>query len=309
MTATSMADVGAVNGQRSWYKRNEIAITPWLFLAPAILFFAVYVIIPIFQSFSISLYDWDGLGEARYVGFGNYVELADDSAFEVSLWNNLKWLLFYLLAIPAGLFIALFLNQNVVGIRIYKSMFFFPFVLSQVVVGLVFSWFYLPNEGLLNNIIGFFGLEPLNILGDPTWATYGIIAAGLWPQTAYCMILYLTGLNAVDPEQIEAGRLDGAKGWKMLWYIIIPQLKPATFIAFVVTIIGALRSFDLISIMTNGGPFGQTRVLSFYMFEKALSEYGFRMGYGAAIAVVLFLIMLVFITYFLWSMWKEEKGR
>lgn len=94
----------------------------------------------------------------------------------------------------------------------------------------------------------------------------------------------------------------------MLWYVIIPQLKPATFIAFVVTIIGALRSFDLISIMTNGGPFGQTRVLSFYMFEKALSEYGFRMGYGAAIAVVLFLIMLVFIAYFLWSMYREEKG-
>ncbi len=309
MSTASLSDVAAVNGQRSWYKRNEIAVTPWLFLAPGILFFAVYVIIPIFQSFSISLYDWDGLGEARYIGFENYVELLDDSAFEVSLWNNLKWLVLYLLAIPAGLFIALFLNQNVVGIRIYKSMFFFPFVLSQVVVGLVFSWFYLPNEGLLNNILGVVGLGPINVLGDPTLATYGIIAAGLWPQTAYCMILYLTGLNAVDPEQIEAGRLDGAKGWKMLWYIIIPQLKPATFIAFVVTIIGALRSFDLISVMTFGGPFGQTRVLSFYMFEKALSEYGFRMGYGAAISFVLFLIMLVFIAYFLWSMYKEERGR
>ncbi|MBW4710146.1 sugar ABC transporter permease [Roseobacter sp. YSTF-M11] len=294
---------------RGWYKRNEIAVTPWLFLAPAILFFAFYVIWPIYQSIVISFYDWDGLGEARFIGMDNYVELMDDGAFEVSLWNNLKWLLFYLLAIPGGLFIALFLNQTVTGIRIYKSLFFFPFVLSQVVVGLVFSWFYLPNEGLLNGVLGLVGLGPVNVLGDPTMATYGIIAAGLWPQTAYCMILYLTGLNAVDPEQIEAGRLDGAKGWRMLWFIIIPQLKPATFIAFVVTIIGALRSFDLISIMTNGGPFGQTRVLSFYMFEKALSEYGFRMGYGAAIAVVLFLIMLVFIAYFLWSMWKEEKGR
>jgi multiple sugar transport system permease protein len=302
-------DNTAVTAKRSWFKRNEIALTPWLFLAPAILFFAFYVIWPIYQSIAISFYAWDGLGEARYVGMGNYVELMDDRAFEVSLWNNLKWLLFYLLAIPAGLFIALFLNQTVTGIRIYKSLFFFPFVLSQVVVGLVFSWFYLPNEGLLNGMLGLVGLGPVNVLGDPTWATYGIIAAGLWPQTAYCMILYLTGLNAVDPEQIEAGRLDNAKGWKMLWYIIIPQLKPATFIAFVVTIIGALRSFDLISIMTNGGPFGTTRVLSFYMFEKALSEYGFRMGYGAAIAVVLFLIMLVFIAYFLWSMWREEKGR
>ncbi|WP_416882166.1 carbohydrate ABC transporter permease [Marivita sp.] len=306
MTTATLQDTDPP--KRGWYKRNEIAVTPWLFLAPAILFFAVYVIIPIFQSFSISLYDWDGLGQAEYIGLANYQELMNDRAFEVSLWNNLKWLVCYLLAIPAGLFIALFLNQTVTGIRIYKSLFFFPFVLSQVVVGLVFAWFYLPNEGLLSAIVGWFGFGPVNVLGDPSWATYGIILAGLWPQTAYCMILYLTGLNAVDPEQVEAARLDGAKGWKMLWYVIIPQLKPATFIAFVVTIIGALRSFDLISIMTNGGPFGQTRVLSFYMFEKALSEYGFRMGYGAAIAVVLFLIMLVFIAYFLWSMYREEKG-
>ena len=309
MTVATVPDTHADRGPaRGWYHRNQIAVTPWLFLAPGVLFFLFYVIFPIFQSFQISFYRWDGLGEARYIGLQNYVELMEDRAFEVSLWNNLKWLVCYLLAIPAGLFIALFLNQTVTGIRIYKSLFFFPFVLSQVVVGLVFAWFYLPNEGLLSNMLALVGLGPVNVLGDPTLATYGIILAGLWPQTAYCMILYLTGLNAVDPEQVEAARLDGAKGWRMLWYVIVPQLKPATFIAFVVTIIGALRSFDLISIMTNGGPFGQTRVLSFYMFEKALSEYGFRMGYGAAIAVVLFLIMLCFIAYFLWSMYREEKG-
>ncbi len=293
--------------QRSWIQRHRMTLTPLLFLTPGVLFFVVYVISPIIQSFNISLYDWDGMGQATYVGLANYEELLDDRAFEISIWNNLKWLALYLLAIPLGLMIALFLNQNVVGIRIYKSLFFFPFVLSQVVVGLVFSWFYLPREGLLNAVLTFFGFDTINVLGDPSMATYGIIAAGLWPQTAYCMILYLTGLNAVDPEQIEAGRLDGAKGVRMLWHIILPQLRPATFIAFVVTIIGALRSFDLISIMTNGGPFGQTRVLSFYMFEKALSEYGFRMGYGSAIAVVLFLIMLVFIAYFLWSMYRDER--
>ncbi|MBB5514610.1 multiple sugar transport system permease protein [Rubricella aquisinus] len=298
--------------RKSWYRRNEIAVTPWLFLAPGVLFFLVYVISPIFQSFHLSLFEWNGLGgennAAKFVGLRNYEELMTDSAFEVSLINNVKWLVLYLLAIPAGLFIALFLNQTVTGIRLYKSLFFFPFVISQIVVGLVFTWFYDPRFGLLNEILGWVGLGPVNMLGDPDLVTYGIIFAGLWPQTAYCMILYLTGLNAVDPEQIEAGRLDGAKGWRMLWHVILPQLKPATFIAFVVTIIGALRSFDLISIMTNGGPFGQSRVLSFYMFEKALSEYGFRMGYGAAIAVVLFLIMLIFISYFLWSMYREERG-
>ena len=307
--------VPSTDTQRGWYKRNEIAITPWLFLLPAMLFFAVYVIIPIGQSFWISFHQWDGLGDKTWIGTANYERLLGigeqniDRKFEVSFWNNLRWLVLYLLAIPAGLFIALFLNQTVFGIRLYKSLFFFPFVISQVVVGLVFSWFYLPNVGLFDVIAGWFGIDVRGgVLGNPNTATYGIIAAGLWPQTAYCMILYLTGLNAVDPEQVEAARLDGAKGRKMLWYVILPQLKPATFIAFVVTIIGALRSFDLISVMTNGGPFGSTRVLSFYMFEESLSEFGFRMGYGAAIAVVLFFIMLGFIVYFLWSMYQDEKG-
>jgi multiple sugar transport system permease protein len=293
---------------RGWWARNQMRLAPWLFLAPGVLFFAVYVIFPIFQSFQISLYRWDGLGAAEWVGLTNYDELRFDPAFYTSLRNNVIWLVLYLLAIPAGLFIALFLNQTVTGIRLYKSLFFFPFVISQVVVGLVFTWFYDPAFGLLNRILEVFGAGPINVLGDPAYVTYGIIVAGLWPQTAYCMILYLTGLNAVDPEQVEAGRLDGARGWRMLWYIILPQLRPATFIAFVVTVIGALRSFDLISVMTNGGPFGESRVLAFYMFEVALSEYGFRYGYGAAIAVVLFLIMLVYIAYFLWKMYRDERA-
>ena len=306
MSQAALPTLHASRPRARWWRRNQRRLAPWLFLLPGVAFFAVYVIVPVFQSMSLSLYDWDGLGEARYVALANYRELASDPAFYVSLRNNVLWLLLYLLAIPAGLGLALFLNQTVTGIRLYKSLFFFPFVISQIVVGLVFTWFYDPTFGLLNAILDWFGLGPVNVLGDPRYVTYGIVAAGLWPQTAYCMILYLTGLNAVDPEQIEAGRLDGAKGFRMLWHVVLPQLRPATFIAFVVTIIGALRSFDLISIMTQGGPFGESRVLAYYMFEVALSEYGFRMGYGAAIAVVLFFIMMIYIVFFLAKMYRDE---
>ena len=291
-----------------FWKRNQRSLAPFLFLAPGIFMFLVYVIIPIFQSINISFYEWDGLGEATYIGFGNYIELIDDEAFYTSLKNNVIWLILYLLAIPAGLFVALFLNQTITGIRIYKSLFFFPFVISQVVVGLVFSWFYDPSYGLMNIILMALGADAIPVLADEKYVTYGIIAAGLWPQTAYCMILYLTGLNSVDPEQIEAARLDNARGFKMLCYVILPQLRPATFIALVVTVIGALRSFDLISIMTDGGPWGSSQVLAFYMYEQAFSEYGFRMGYGAAIAVVLFLIMMIYIIGFLWKMYRDERS-
>lgn len=293
--------------QRSWWRENQQRLTPFLFLIPGIIFFLVYVIIPIFQSFWLSAYEWDGLGTPEWVGLANYQELFDDDAFYTSLKNNVIWLVLYMLAVPAGLMIALFLNQKVRFIRAYKALFFFPFVISQVVVGLIFAWFYAPGFGLFYLLIEKITGSGVAILADPDLVTYGIIAAGLWPQIAYTMILYLTGLNAVDPEQIEAARLDGAKGIKMLWYVILPQLRPATFMAIVVTVIGALRSFDLVSIMTDGGPFGSSRVLSFYMFEQALSEYGYRMGYGAAIAVILFLIMLVFISGFVWKMIDDEK--
>ena len=294
--------------EAGFWKRNQRKLAPWLFLAPGILIFLVYVIIPIFQSIWISFYEWDGLGPKTWVGVGNYVDLFDDDSFWTSLKNNIIWLVLYLLAIPAGLAVALFLNQTVAGIRLYKSLFFFPFVISQVVVGLIFSWFYAPDFGLLPKIIASITGSEVAVLADERFATYGVIAAGLWPQIAYCMILYLTGLNNISSEQVEAARMDNAKGWSMLWHIIIPQLRPATFIALVVTVIGALRSFDLISIMTVGGPYGSTRVLSYFMYEQALSEYGVAMGYGAAIAVVLFAIMLVFITIFIVRMLQQERN-
>ena len=312
----------------SFYKRNKIAVAPWLFLAVGLVLFMGYVIVPIFQSISYSFTRWDGLYDingvwtGEWVGFHNYKVLFDDPNFYTSLKNNILWLVLFMLAVPAGLFIALFLNQTVTGIRIYKSLFFFPFVISQVVVGLIFAWAYNPEFGLLSEIWSWFfcetktnivgnltrvcSPEPPSILGDDTYATYGIIAAGLWPQIAYCMILYLTGLNNISSDQIEAGRLDGAKGWKMLRHVILPQLKPATFIAIVVTVIGALRSFDMVATMTQGGPYGSTNVLAYYMYDQAVGEGVGRYGYGSAIATVLFLIMLVYISYFLWRMYRDE---
>ncbi len=297
----------SIRKKSSWWKRNQQKFTPWIFLAPGMIFFIIYVIYPIFGSLTISLYEWDGLSPATYVGINNYVELLDDEYFYISLLNNLKWLIFFLLAVPIGLGLAIFLNQVVFGIRLIKSLFFFPFVISQVVIGIIFAWFYQPNYGALAPFLEIIGLKGFAILADENFATYGIIFAGLYPQIAYCMILYLTGLNNVNPEQIEAGRMDGAKGFSLFWNIVLPQLRPATFLAVVVTIIGALRSFDMIAIMTQGGPYGYSNVLAYYMFEQALSEYGYRMGYGSAIATILFTIMMIYISFFIYKMYLNEK--
>lgn len=273
----------------------------WLFLAPACIMVAIYVLYPILTSITLSFYNWDGMTDKTFVGLANYIELFHAPTFYTALKNNLIWLLLFLLSPPAGLALALYLNQAVSGIRLVKSLFFAPFVLSGVVVGLIFSWFYDPTFGLLAMLLG----HGIPVLGDPHYVTFGIVFAALWPQTAYCMILYLTGLTSLNAEQIEAARMEGAKGWTLLWYVVLPQLRPTTFMAIVVTIIGALRSFDLISVMSGGGPFESSTVLAYYMYDQAIKYY--RLGYSAAIAVVLFAIMLVYITWHLRRMLRNER--
>lgn len=289
----------------TWWRRHQMTLTPIILLIPALLLFSLFVLWPILSSLWLSLHDWDGVSPKTFVGAANYVELFDDSVFWTAISNNIWWLILFMLAPVFGLAIALFLNQQVTGIRLVKALFFFPFVISQVVVGLVFSWFFNAEFGLFNEMFKSFGFEPVALLEDERWATFAIIAAGLWPQTAYCMILYLTGLTAINPELIEAARMDGAKGWRLLWNIVVPQLRPATFIAIVVSVVGALRSFDLVSIMTLGGPYNSSTVLAYYMYEQTFLS--FRLGYGAALATVLFLIMDVYIAFFLWHMLKQER--
>ncbi|CAG4897443.1 carbohydrate ABC transporter permease [Paraburkholderia saeva] len=273
----------------------------FLFLAPACIMVAIYVVWPIISSLSLSLYNWDGMTEKTFVGLANYVELFHAPTFYTALRNNVLWLVLFMLSPPMGLAIALYLNQAVRGIRFVKSLFFAPFVLSGVVVGLIFSWFYDPTFGLLKVILG----HGMPVLGDPRYVTFGIIFAALWPQTAYCMILYLTGLTSLNAEQLEAARMEGAKGWAMLWHVVLPQLRPTTFMAIVVTVIGALRSFDLIAVMSGGGPFESSTVLAYYMYDQAIKYY--RLGYSAAIAVVLFAIVLVYIVFQLRRMVREEQ--
>ncbi len=267
--------------------------------------FSLFVIWPIIQSIGLSFTEWGGFGPKMWIGFQNYVRLFTDFRFLTSLKNNAWWLLLSILAPFGGLMLALLLNQSVAGIRVVKSLFFFPFVINLVVVGLIFSWFYNPEFGLLSRILGFLGLPPLIILSNEKLVTFGIIFAGLWPQIAYCMILYITGLTSLDSQTIEAGSIDGAKGFNLFWHVVLPQLRPATFIATVVTIIGALRSFDLIAIMTDGGPYGQSYVLAFQMYKESL--FNFNFGYGASLATFLFLIMGIYIVYFIYRIAKNER--
>jgi multiple sugar transport system permease protein len=291
---------------RRFWQAHQVKLTPGLLLTLPLGLFAIFIVLPILQSILTSFYDWDGTGVARWIGFGNYTELFYDPQFYRSLHNNVVWLVLFLLAPVFGLALALLLNQTAVGMRIVKSVFFVPLVLAHVVVGIMFVWVYDPTFGLLALAFRAVGLTPIAILSDERLVTYGIIAAALWSQTAFCMVLFLAGLSQLDGELIAAGRIDGAAGWTMLRHVVLPQLRSIGFIATIITVIGALRNFDLIAIMTQGGPFGSSSVLAWQMFEQTIFSY--RAGYGSAIATVLFAIMSIYIVWFLRrTLWQEES--
>lgn len=297
-SSTFNAAQAAASFSGRWWDRHQRRLSPILMLAPAVVLFACLVVWPILASIRLSLFDWSGVGPVRFVGLANYRDLAVDPVFLRSLANNALWALCFLAAPVAGVGLAVFLNQRVRLIRVWRTLFLFPFVVSQAAVGLIFAL-------LLNSEFGpLAGLAPAILESDRT-AIFGVILAALWPQISYCMILFLAGLTEIDGELVDAARVDGAQGWSLFRRIVVPQLKPSIMIAVIVSYVAALRSFDLVSMMTDGGPANGSMVLSLYMYQQTF--LALRYGYGAAVAVVLFVLMSIGVTFFLSTILRRRQ--
>ncbi len=308
MAVNTTTSIAAKSAQRA--RRRRINWVPYAFLAVPLLIYFVWVIGPTFYTFYLSVTDWDGVSRnPGYVGFANFQRLLnDDPVFWIALKNNLTWLgIFITLPLLLGLSLAMILNGQIRGDRAFKVSFYSPMVLSFVVIGLIFAWLYHPRSGLINSTLRALGVGPRDLpgwLADPNLAIYCIIAAAAWRQVGYVMLLYLAGLKNIDPSLLDAAQVDGANGWNLFRRIIFPLLMPVTVIVVVISVIDSLRAFDLVFIMTRGGPANASQVLANFMYIEAFNNY--NMGYGAAIAVVLFLISLAFIITYLYRMLQEE---
>jgi multiple sugar transport system permease protein len=286
--------------------RNLHRLTPYLFLALPLTLYCVWVIGPMFYSVWMSFTNSDGISRQEFIGLDNYERLFKDDIFWTSFYNNIRWLVaFITIPIAAGLGLALILNNDLPGTRFFKAGFFSPMVVSSVVIGLVWSWMYQPY-GMINELLAWLGRDgmPIGFLADPDLVTWSIIGSALWRQVGYVMLLYLAGLKNVDRTLVEASRVDGASAVRSFRDIVLPMLQPVTVIIVVISIIDALRSFDLVNIMTRGGPYNQSSVLAQFMYIEAFNNY--NMGYGAAIATVLAMISIVFIFIYLRRMLRVE---
>jgi multiple sugar transport system permease protein len=283
------------------------ALTPYLFLIVPLIIYLVWVIGPMFYTFYLSLTNWDGLSDPVFISFRNFERLFRDPVFLISLGNNLKWVIsFITIPVVIGLALAMALNRAIPGSRFFKASFYSPMVLSLVVCGLIWSWMYHPADGLINSALRAIGLGSLaqGWLSDKNLVMWAIIVVAIWRQVGYVMVLYLAGLQGVDPGLVDASKVDGCSAWQTFRHVIFPLLAPVTVIVVVISIIDSLRAFDLVSVMTRGGPYNSSSVLANFMYIEAFNNY--KMGYGASISVVLFLISLVFIFIYLWRVLRTE---
>jgi len=281
------------------------------FLAPTVLLLSTFLLWPIIDSFRLSLLDWNGIDEeAKNVGMANWIELINDAYFRIGVRNGFILLIFsILIQTPVGLGIALLLYRAGNRFRFFKFAYFFPFLMSSVAVGVLFRQIFDPNFGLINSVLTQINLDSwaLDWIGDPKIAIYSISLLVCWQFIPFYILLFLAALNGIPREIEEAASIDGARDWKMITKIQLPMIKGSIITAITLMVIGSLKYFDLMWVMTGGGPVYSTSTMATYLYQSAFKNY--RVGYGATIASALFIIVFVMamIVNFMTRKSREEK--
>ena len=266
---------------------------------------------PTVASILLSFTNWDGIGgvsQAHWIGTQNYRQIATiNPEFWPAVRHNLIWLGFLaFVATPFGLLLAYQLDKQIRGSRIYQSIFFMPVVLSFAIIGFIWQLIYSPTQGLINNLFSDPSHGPVtDWLGNPKLNLWAVLVAVCWRHAGYIMILYLAGLKALDPSLREAAAIDGAGEWHAFRTVVFPALRPINIVVAVVTVIEALRAFDIVYIINNGR--NGLELLSVLITDNIIGEAS-RIGYGSAIAVVLLVISIVPITIFVWNFFQEKEA-
>ncbi|HYY89183.1 MAG TPA: sugar ABC transporter permease, partial [Chloroflexota bacterium] len=304
LTGRVPAPTLAVHKRRGW---RRPVLAPYLFISPALALFAVFAFVPLGYAAVLSFQDVPVFGGGEWTGTHNYARLADDPVFWQSMRNTV---VFTVGTVPTsmaiGLLLAVLLNRYLPGRTILRSLYFLPLVVSGVVVALVMEWIFNGDFGVLNNILHAVGLPRVRWLTSPSWAMVTLIVAIVWGRIGFCMVVYLAALQSVPAGLIEASTLDGAGPWQRFRFVTFPLLRPTTFMLLVVNVIFSLQVFDVVYVLTGGGPGFATTVLLQAIFRAAFTQG--EMGYASAIGMVLTAILLVFTLLQWWAGRNREDA-
>ncbi|MED7927075.1 sugar ABC transporter permease [Nonomuraea sp. LP-02] len=279
-------------------RRRGRALTIALFVLPALVLFLLLVVAPILVAFYASAFRWNGFGglPTNFIGFDNFTRLFGTEIFRRDLWHLLVLvLLSACVQLPLSLAIALLLNQRIRGRAVYRLVFFAPYVLSEVITGVLFSLILAPDAGMANQVLALFGADS-DWLADPDTVMPSLFLVMTWKYFGFHMMIYLAGRQNIPDELVEAAQIDGASGWKVFRHITLPLLGPTIRISIFLSVIYTIQLFDLVWILTGGGPSHSSETMAVTMFE-----WGFKrsqVGYASAISVVMFVLSLVFALFY-----------
>ncbi|PRY68415.1 multiple sugar transport system permease protein [Glaciihabitans tibetensis] len=282
------------SGQR---RRSRLAmrntLLGWSFILPNFLGFALLTLVPIVVLFYMSMTNWNVFGTANWVGFDNFERLVGDGSFRIALLNTLYYSALHIpLTFVVALGLALLLNNKLRGVAFFRTAAFFPYITSIVAIAIVWNLLFSPDYGPINEILRFFGMEnPPGWLTSSDWAMPAVVIVSTWRDMGYYMILFLAGLQTVPRELHEAARVDGASTIQRFFNVTLPSLRPTTFFVTVMLTINSFKIFDLILVMTEGGPGQSTLVLSQFIYTKGFEESQF--GYASAASVALFFMCII----------------
>lgn len=282
---------------------NNDKLSATFFLLPTILGSLIFIIIPIFFSFYLSFTKWDLLSPIEFVGIKNYIDIFNSKNFYFILENTIYYaIITTLFGVLIPLILAYILNSKIRGSEIFKTIYFLPFITPMAVIAIIWAWIFDPNYGLFNYIFK----TDIAWLFDTKWAMNAIIFVSVWKLIGYNMIIFLAGLSAISQNLYEAAKIDGATQIKIFLNIIIPQLSPTIFFVIIITTISSFQVFDLIYLMTQGGPLDTTNVLVHKLYQSAFEH--FNIGEASAIAYILFIIIfiLTILQWILKSKWVNE---
>jgi raffinose/stachyose/melibiose transport system permease protein len=269
---------------------------PVIFVLPALFFYLIFLVLPIIRTVQFSFYSWDGASPVmKFIGLGNYSKMLHDNVFWQALGHNMFWIIgTIILPVGVGLVLAILLiNKVVKGKLIFRVSYFLPVIVSLVAVGIIWNWIYHPDFGIVNSLLRAVGLGSLANawLGNETTVLPALLIAGSWTYYGFCMVIFLAAMQGIDKSYYEAARIEGCNAFQVFFYVTFPLLKSTITLLVLNSLIGSFKVFDLIFLMTKGGPFHSSEVIGTYMFNQAFSMND--VGYGSAISISLALIIAV----------------
>ncbi|MHC5215026.1 carbohydrate ABC transporter permease [Enterococcus sp. LJL128] len=296
----------SVKQRRSKSLKRKNLLTAYSFIAPNFIGFFIFTLIPVVFSLILAFMEWDSFSTPKFVGLNNFIKMMNNETFWISFKNTILYTVGVVpLTLIFSLGLAILLNQKVKGMKFFRTAFFFPYVTSLVAIAVVWNMLFHPTMGPINQFLKVIIDNPPGWTSSSQWALFAIIIVSVWRGMGYYMILYLAGLQSIPKELYEAASMDGANKWQQFMNVTLPSLKPTTFFVTIMLVINCFKIFDLVQVMTAGGPGRSTNVLVYTIYNEAFVKFNF--GYASAIALVLFIIVLMItVVQFKWNQIQER---